>query len=52
MIKTTRAGSLLLTRPPLNAQGREGSIVIEPGDNPLAIKGWVGDENSSAKTSE
>jgi F0F1-type ATP synthase membrane subunit b/b' len=44
MIK--RAVLLLLMLLPLTAKGREGSIVVDPGDNPLVIKGWVGDENS------
>ena len=46
MIKSLRAGLLLLLLLPLTAQGREGSIVIDDDDKALVIKGWVGDEDS------
>ncbi|HEX8290108.1 MAG TPA: hypothetical protein VF570_00045, partial [Pyrinomonadaceae bacterium] len=46
MIKSLRAGWLLLLLLPFAAHARQGSIAVEPGDNPLVIKGWVGDENS------
>lgn len=46
MIKSLRAGLLLLLLLPLAAQGREGSIVVDKDDKELVIKGWVGDENS------
>ena len=46
MIKSLRAGLLLLLLLPLTAQGREGSIAVDLGDKPLVIKGWIGDETS------
>src|SRR5688572_718346 len=45
MIKLLHAGLLLLMLLPLTARG-QASIVVDTGDNPLVIKGWVGDENS------
>jgi hypothetical protein len=45
MVKPLHAGLLLLMLLPLAARG-QASIVVDTGDNPLVIKGWVGDENS------
>jgi hypothetical protein len=45
MTKLLHPSLLLLMLLPLTAQG-QASIVVEPTDNPLVIRGWIGDENS------
>ena len=44
MTKLLYPGLLLLMLLPLTAQAQ--TLVVEPTDNPLVIRGWIGDENS------
>lgn len=46
MNKTLCAGLLLLTLLPSTARALQAEILVDKGDNPLTIQGWVGEENS------
>ncbi len=45
MIRPLPLATLLLMLLPLTALG-QGTINVQPSDNPLKIQGWIGDENS------
>ena len=46
MTKIFSAALLLITLLPLTTRAFDTTLKVEEGDNPLIIKGWIGDDNS------